>query len=112
MLGSLARFVAFCLFVSAAFDWPTVFVDRAGTAALALAFLSLGVGGRTRASIPYGIPPKMAQLRDPNREAAEMADLMRYMQAAAAAQGEDGRSGEGSSEAPDREAWRRESAEY
>jgi hypothetical protein len=38
------RFLAASLFLSAAFDWPVPWVDRAGVAALGLFCLSLTVG--------------------------------------------------------------------
>jgi hypothetical protein len=38
------RFLAFLAFGLAAFDWPPPFLDRAGVAALGLAFLALALG--------------------------------------------------------------------
>lgn len=105
MLGSLCRFTAFCLFVSAAFDWPALVVDRAGTAALALGFLSLGVGGVRGRALPSLIPPMQVPVRDPRQEVADYAELLRQAQLEAqAAMAVDG-SGEGSGKVFGSEGW-------
>ncbi len=67
------RFLAFSLFVTAAFDWPAPWLDRAGTAALGFAFLALAVTRPTtglRRALPFGLSPKTVAVAD---EAAEEA---------------------------------------
>lgn len=71
------RFLAFTLFATAAFDWPLPWLDRAGTAALGLAFLTLAVvpDGLLRARpARMNLPPKRAPL--PDSSLTEAADDM------------------------------------
>lgn len=65
----VARFAAASCFVMAAFSWEPAFVDRAGIAALGLAFLSLAVG---RAAVGSGspLPSPFGALRPGQLEAA------------------------------------------
>lgn len=60
----MSRLLAFSFFVSAAFDWPTLFVDRAGTAALGFAFLALIVG-RTSSGLRPSLIDQARQVLGP-----------------------------------------------
>lgn len=51
------RVLAFLFFTGAAFDWPGWVVDRAGMAALGLAFLSLAVGAKRKS--PLRVPMRV-----------------------------------------------------
>jgi hypothetical protein len=66
------RFLAASLFLSAAFDWPVPWVDRAGVAALGLFCLSLTVG----AALPGRRSARPASDGDPLANATEMRAAM------------------------------------
>lgn len=55
-----ARLVSFALLTCAAFAWVPPFLDRAGTAALGLAFLALGLG-----RAPVAARPSTPSIRRP-----------------------------------------------
>lgn len=74
------RWLAALLFVSAAFDWPTWIVDRAGTAALAFAFLALGMGASRGRGAPIMAPPTRVSVRDMAREAQVYAERLAHEQ--------------------------------
>jgi hypothetical protein len=59
--------VAFACFVCAAFAWVPPFIDRAGLAALGLAFLALAVGAPLRGerrALPFDVPPQTVEVAD------------------------------------------------
>lgn len=69
----MTRFLSFTLLALAAFDWPAPWLDRLGTAALGLAFLSLAVGAArspSRRSLPFGIPTTTDAVADEAIESA------------------------------------------
>lgn len=69
----MTRVLAFTLLALAAFDWPAPWLDRLGTAALGLAFLSLSVGatsGSLRRALPFGVPTKTVAVADETIEAS------------------------------------------
>jgi len=62
-----ARLVAFALLACAAFAWPLPWLDRAGTAALGLAFLALALPLRPRERAEQRsetVPPATVDVRD------------------------------------------------
>lgn len=80
-MTALGRAGAFTMFVCAAFAWTPPFLDRAGTAALGLAFLALAVGRPAvgaRPALPF-LPTAPAAV-DTSRLTAEASEMVRRMQ--------------------------------
>lgn len=71
------RFLAFLALALAAFDWPPPFLDRAGVAALGLAFLALALGPlvpRVRRSSAIAFPrPDAGLASELDEQAATLA---------------------------------------
>jgi hypothetical protein len=87
------RFVAFALLASAAFEWPAWWLDRAGTAALGLAFLALAVGGARGRVAPLQVPPMRVKL--PDRALLEQAQAAEHLARALEEDEEAERNGDG-----------------
>lgn len=69
------RFLSFLALALAAFDWPPPFLDRAGVAALGLAFLALALGPlvpRLRRSPAIAFPRPADDLGDELRESSSV----------------------------------------
>jgi hypothetical protein len=66
----LYRYAAFSLFACAAFAWGLPWLDRAGTAALAFAFVALTVGRGVVGAAPANEPGELPMTPDRLRDAA------------------------------------------
>ena len=81
-MTALGRAGAFTLLTMAAFAWTPPFLDRAGTAALGLAFLALAVGRPAvgaRPALPF--LPTAPVAVDTDRLTAEASEMVSRLQA-------------------------------
>lgn len=81
-MTALGRAGAFTLLAMAAFAWVPPYLDRPGTAALGLAFLSLAVGRPAvgaRPALPF--LPTAPNVVDTDRLTAEASEMVSRMQA-------------------------------